>query len=447
MRYLYAEPAIQSSNLLQLTSAVVQGDKKWSDINIHPHSLPGRYINTLDLSHLDDGFPTLHVTTIHSALKVLLPLLPNVTHLVLPARSPLRCEDIGLAPFAKQLKCLQGLSVYSFPTNTTVELSEGDPYVWLLQQLPNLEVLSIHGPGNTVDTDLTTDEVIRQIPLNKLHTLTLDGVKSGPLLRSLNRSELPALRRLLLTSYHALPHDETYTFQTSHGDKILSLTYLHSHEWPTTEATPPIDTLELHPNLVHLSYIFPHAFLQSQLDIALGFTGLGYRNHPLKAITIPKWNENTRNTSPSPSPAVTPLTQGNAMANLNTGLNNLSLSIPANTSRTPNRFLSTILRNPQGQLKVVTIDGFKWVRPDLGRRALEAGNSGTMRNWAVEMETRGIEMRDMEGNILPKDREARVGERGMGIVRGRRGDRRVSGNGFIHWSAGKSRDRGYEDGS
>lgn len=446
MRYLYAEPSIQSSNLLQITSAVVRGDKRWSDINIHPHSLPGRYITTLDLSHLDDGFPSLHITTIHSALRALLPLLPNVTHLVLPARSPLRCEDIGLAPFAKHLKCLHGLSVYSFPTNSATNQSEGDPYVWLLQQLPNLEVLSIHGPGNTVDTSSSPDENIRPLPLNKLHTLTLDGIKAGPLLRSLSTSDLPALRRLLLTSYHALPDDETYTFQTSHGDKILSLTYLHSHEWPTTEAIPPVETLELHPNLIHLSHMFPHAFLQSHLEVALGLTGEGNRNHPLRAITIPKWNENTRNTSPSPSPAVTPLTQGNAIGNLSTGLNNLSLSIPINTSRTPNRFLSTILRNPPGQLKVVTIDGFKWVRPDLGRRALEAGNSGTMRNWAVEMETRGIEMRDMEGNILPKDREAaRPGE--MGLVRGRRGDRRVSGNGFIHWSAGKSRDRGYEDGS
>jgi len=89
----------------------------------------------------------------------------------------------------------------------------------------------------------------------------------------------------------------------------------------------------------------------------------------------------------------------------------------------------------------VTIDGFKWVRPDLGRRALEAGNSGTMRNWAVEMESRGIEMRDMEGNVLPKDRVV------VDLTRGRRGGGRVSGGHLWPAGVGKSRDRGYEDGS
>jgi hypothetical protein len=437
MRYLYAEPAIQASNLLQLTTTVVNGDKKWSDINIHPHSLPGRYITTLDLSHLDDGFPSLHITTIQSALQALLPLLPNLTHLTLPARSPLRCEDIGLAPFAKRLKCLNGLSVYSFPTTATTTSEEKDPYVWLLGQLGSLEVLSIHGPGNTMDADSSLlDLEPTPISLSRLHTLSLDGVKSGSILRSLTASSLPALRRLTLTSYHDLPLDETYAFQSSHGHKLLSLTYLHSHEWPTTEATPPIETLELHPRLRHLSFVFPHAFLQANLELASGLTGEMYKNHPLEAITLPKWNENTRNQSPSPSPAATPLTQAT------NGLNTLSLSVPINTSRTPNRFLSTILKNPPRQLKVVTMDGFKWVRPDLGRRALEAGNSGTMRNWAVEMESRGIEMRDMEGNVLPKDRVV------VDLTRGRRGGGRMSGPGAVFWpGAGKSRDRGYEDGS
>jgi hypothetical protein len=452
IKYLYAEPAIRASNLLTLTAAVVNGDKKWSDINIHPHSLPGRYITTLDLSHLDDGYPSLHITTIHSALKALLPLLPNVRHLVLPARSPLRCEDIGTAPFAKHLRCLQGLSVYSFST-PAIRTGGKDPYVWLLGQLPNLEVLSIHGPGNTTDIEAFVhdeENPLSGIELERLHTLTLDGVKSGPILRALTESELPSIRRLILTSYHNLIGDETYAFQTTHGPKILSLTYMHPHEWPTTEAIPPIETLELHPNLIHLSFVFPHTSLQSNLEIAQGLTGAQYASHPLRAITLPKWNENTRNQSPSPvpSPAMTPHSQGHGDGHGNTTLSGL-LSLPINTSRTPNRFLSTILKNPPQQLKVITIDGFRWVRPDLGRRALEAGNSGTMRNWAVEMETRGIEMRDMDGKVLPQDSSAssaRMGE----SARGRRGDKRVPGQGVFYPAGVKgkgSRDRGYEDGS
>lgn len=449
MRYLYSEPIIHSSNLLTLTASIVNGDKKWSDLNIHPHSIPGRYITILDLSHLDDGYPSLHITSIDSALRALFPLLPNITHLVLPARSPLRCDHIGLAPFAKRLKCLQGLSVYSFPTPSGVATGRGnkDPFVWLLRQLTNLEVLSVHGPGNTdtaTDVDGISHEDLTSTPgadtglqLNRLHTLTLDGVKSGPLLRALTKSDLPALRRLLITSYHNLPNDETYAFQISHGIKLLSLTYMHSQEWPTTEAIPPEETLEIHPELIHLSFAFPHTFLQGNLEIANALTSEMYRDHPLRSITVPKWTENARNHSTSPSPSITPLTQ--TIINSNT---NSSLGIPINTSRIPNRFLSTIVKRPPSNLRVITIDGFRWVRPDLGRMALEAGNSGTMRNWAVELETRGLEMRDMDGKVLPRDMV--LGRGGGGEVwRGRRGERRVSGPAW----GGKSRDRGAEDGS
>lgn len=443
MRYLYAEPAIQSTNLLSLTATIVNGDKKWSDLNMHPHSIPGRYVHTLDLSHLDDGYPSLHITTIDSALRALLPLLPNVTHLVLPARSPLRCEHIGLAPFAKRLRCLQGLSVYSFAPVSSSTSRRADQYVWLLRQLPSLEVLSIHGPGNT--SDITTpihDELPEAsgLELNRLHTLTLDGVKNGHLLRALTDAELPALTRLLLTSYHGLPGDETYAFQVAHGPTVLSLTYMHSHEWPTIESTPPEETLELHPALLHLSFAFTHSFLQSHLEISQALSAEANRHHPLRAITVPKWTESARNQSPSPSPGVTPLSQTFAQHSGN-GVG-FPLSPPINTSRTPNRFLSTVVKRPPGSLAIVTIDGFRWVRLDLGRTALEAGNSGTMRNWAMELETRGLEMRDMDGKLLPKDTPP---ARSWETLRGRRNDRRVSGPNAA-WSH-RSRDRGVEDGS
>jgi hypothetical protein len=147
---------------------------------------------------------------------------------------------------------------------------------------------------------------------------------------------------------------------------------------------------------------------------------------------------------------MTPLTQTTHFANIHSNTNGY-LSIPINTSRTPNRFLSTILKSPPSQLKVMTIDGFRWVRPDLGRRALEAGNSGTMRNWAVEMETRGIEMRDMDGKVLPPPQDLaapRFGESiSLGMGRGRRGDKRVFYPAGAAAAAGRSRDRGHEDGS
>jgi hypothetical protein len=59
-------------------------------------------------------------------------------------------------------------------------------------------------------------------------------------------------------------------------------------------------------------------------------------------------------------------------------------------------------------------------------------------------------MRDMEGNVYPKDHGG-AGRIGIGDMRGRRGGRLSQG---VFWSAGQSqgqgrtsRDRGYEDGS
>jgi hypothetical protein len=117
MRYLYAEPSLQSSNLLSFTSALTRGHRKWSDLNIHPHSLPGRYISTLDLSHLDEGYPSLHPITISRAAQEIFPLIPNLRHLVLPNRSPITFDDIWMnrygkiLEFAKNLRCLEGVNI------------------------------------------------------------------------------------------------------------------------------------------------------------------------------------------------------------------------------------------------------------------------------------------------------------------------------------------------
>ncbi|GFZ49472.1 hypothetical protein JCM24511_07592 [Saitozyma sp. JCM 24511] len=412
MKYLYCEPQLSSSSLLLLAEAVVRGDKKWDNLRLHPHSIPGRYITTLDLSHLSEGYFAPHVTVISRAFHDLLPLLPNVTHLKLPpGQLPFRLSQLPSAPFLTKLRALEGLQIGDERSY------EGRyPFIHLLRAMPGLEVLSVLGPG-LAGRDLDLQEIDQKpIHLPKLHTLTLDGVKSSLLLSTLLISDLPSIRRLLITSYCGCPGDQTYEFQQVHGGDLISLTYLPTREWPTVHPTPPLDTLDLHPKLRHLSYLLPNSVLQSNRIIA---TSLARDDHPLSTLTLPKW-ENLARPSPSPSPAHTPLPQPGANDN-NHGQQTPFLSPSAASIdgvRRSNRFILELLSHKPAHLRYIIADGFTWVKPSLGKAALQAGASGEMRIWAQRLKNHGIELLDGEGKVVPVA-EGRSGDGGE-RTRGRR---------------------------
>jgi hypothetical protein len=417
MKYLFAEPQLSSTSLLLLADAVVRGDRKWDNLRLHPHSLPGRYISTLDLSHLSDSYFAPHITAVSRACGAMLPLLPNIAHLKLPpGQLPFSLNELRSAPFAGKLRALEGLQVVE-----EVDLRGRDPIVHLLIAMPRLEVLGVTGPGMQGSAPREEYEQ-SSLSLPLLHTLTLDGVKSSILLSNLLRCELPSLRKLLLTSYNGCHGDQTYEFQEVHGAGLLSLTYLPTREWPTIHPTPPLNTLDLHPKLKHLSILLPNSVLQPNRDLA---ASLARPNHPLSAITLPKWT-NVARASPSPSPVLIP-------SPLPGTPSLTSLSVRDDHSRRTKCFLTELLDHKPPQLSCITADGFTWISPSLGRAALEAGASGEMRVWAQRLREHGVELRDGEGNTPPvvvQRRTAEGGERARGrrmsrVEVGRSGGRRV----------------------
>ena len=268
-------------------------------------------------------------------------MIANLQHLRLP-NIPIPLAEIRRAPFARRLKVIEGLQVV---------YDEIDPVLKLLQSLPNLEILSLTGPGN-VDTEMFDGSAELNLP--KLHTLILNSVKSGQVLQSLIMSDLPQLRNLHLTSYAGCVGDLTVSFQQSHPD-VTDLTYLQPCEWPGFRSLPSLETIEMYPNLERLSYLISKdlGHLAEILDSP----------HSLRQLRIPKWT--------------TPIQREGAGSTA---------------------LLDQIIQNP-GRLERIIVDGFRWVRADLGMRALQTGDAGEMRRWSEKLKVVGIDLVDMDGKV------------------------------------------------
>nr|XP_031860007.1 uncharacterized protein CI109_004614 [Kwoniella shandongensis]KAA5527079.1 hypothetical protein CI109_004614 [Kwoniella shandongensis] len=327
-------------------------------------------------------------------------------------RLPFPHEEIGYSAFARHLKCLEGVEV-----DREVDPRGRDGLVQLLRRLPSLEVLGVLGPGG--DVLLLDDESAPILRLSKLHTLKLDGVICGRLMTALIRAELPSLRRLLLTPHYLHIMDQTYALQETHGDKIVSLTYLPSNSWPprsTLEGqavnAPAEQTLSLHPNLRHLSFLLQEKDSMDQLDIILRLASS--MGHPLKVLTIPKWTD-----PPSTSSAAA---DGISATGLFTN-HQIHTTTTTDAMTTSHQLLDTLVQRPPPKLKRVNVDGFKWVKAELGKVAMTAGKSGEMRMWAGVLSRNGIELGDMDGGLAPPMSVGGVG--GMGTIGSNR--RRSSG--------------------
>ncbi|KAL1411323.1 hypothetical protein Q8F55_002274 [Vanrija albida] len=410
LKYLYAEPHIHGDNVAGLAQALVLGDRKWSDINIHPHSVPGRWITVLDLSHLGPGGSYLGAdpVTVRRACAALLELAPRVTHLRLPVTG-VSLDDLRVAPCIRKLKALEGVHLGN-------EESEGEA-VRLLRAARELEVLGLVWIGSApledeldeLDLDTDPDAPPPPPPLNlaALHTLTLVGGAPGTLLATLTRSELPRLSRLVLSPYEprlsAWDDDPVRggrrALQVAHGGKIVSLTYVATMDWPRQDLMPPADTLSLHPQLRHLNLALPHALLAENSQLALA---LARPDHTLMHVTLPRWPR-VPQTSVSPGP-------GSAPAQLQPNASAASLRMLPSPGG--NAFLSTLMSRPS-RIRTIAIDGFTWVPPALGRWAAESGDSGMMRNWAAWLVRFGVELKDMEGGAAP------IVDRGRAVGAGR----------------------------
>ena len=381
LKYLYATPWITSENVFQLAFAITHGDRKWDDLHLHPHSIPGRYIHTLDLSNLYDSYYLPHTTSFARALYDIFLLVPNLKHLKFPhQRIPIDADRLRYAPFNRGLKALEGLQLGAIHPDER----NRDPLVQLLREYPSLEVLTLYGLGN--DDELSGRPLHEEFPfqLDKLHTLGLTQVKSGTILNTLIHSDLPSIRRLKLTSYYNHPHDRTYALQQAHGHKILSLTYIAANEWPVVHSLPPLDTLRIHPNLIHFSFLLSNS-LHHLLDM-LTWNISRNANLPLRSLTISRWNAAG---TVSPNPGV--------------------------TQPYVSAIFSRILRDRPANLVVISIDGFRWVRAGLGLKASATGDSGETLLWSDRFRNVGMQLWDMDGHIAPEvignSRDQRKGRR------------------------------------
>ncbi|ORY35464.1 hypothetical protein BCR39DRAFT_509859 [Naematelia encephala] len=381
--YLYATPCITATNLPLLTEQVVRGDKKWTDIHLHPYSTPGRWIQTLDLSHLtDQGFFSPHPTTIARSMFALSSLCPNLKHLVLPLGAEGGWEEHVIRSCARGLKALEGVH-----ENTLAKVLRAES-----RCLKNLQVLSFVGAAGDGGYEgigqWNNNQQEGSFKFDKLHTLILHNrVNDGPLLDALVDRELPQLKRLVITAYH----QRTRAIHETHGNQLLSLTFLPPIEYPIIRSLPPLDTLDLHPQLLQLGFL-----LYNQYSHLSGILARAHElHHPLHTLTITNW------------------------------------TIPGSA---PHDFLADLVNRPPPHLKVLNIDGYRWVNAELGRTACMSGVSGEKRVWAERLAGAGIEVRDCEGRKMPCLGDVRDAE-------GERGRRRAS---FA--SPPKKRDQSQDDG-
>ncbi|CAK9781280.1 hypothetical protein CC85DRAFT_286083 [Cutaneotrichosporon oleaginosum] len=382
-KYLYTEPVVTADNIAALARAVVNGDRKWSDINLHPHSYPGRWLTVLDLSNLGGGsYLGADPLTISGALGALLDLTPALTHLRLPpAGCGVRLTDLRHAACIRRLRALEGVHLAGRKAE--------DDAISLLRVTRSLELLGLVWVASALEPDeeLELEDLPGPPSLAALHTLTIVAGEAGPLLAALTRAELPRLTRLVMSPYDEglkMWEDDALrggprALQLAHGRKIRSLTYVATPGWPHRDTLPTDDTLTLHPSLAHVHLALPHAVLHDAPDLARTFAD---PFHPLTVVTLPRWPRVSRpdaSTSPSAHHAV-PGGQGDWPPG--------------------NPFLATLLSR-RSRIRTVRIDGFTWVSPSLGRWAAESGDSGMMRRWAVAMARKGVELRDMDGGVPP----------------------------------------------
>ncbi|KAL7423841.1 hypothetical protein Q5752_001425 [Cryptotrichosporon argae] len=355
-KYLYAEPYL-SSNLPAFARALAAGERKWSDLNLHPVSVPGRWVRALDLSRLD----TLSLALggyggvggggdggggdIAGACRTVFPLVPRLEHLVLAGQSaPLPADVLEGAPFLRTLKSLRGI---------VVRARSGEAGVLrLLRQLPLLEVLEIQVVTGSAYDDVGDKADVEPEPLDfgHLHTLTLLDA-SGRLDDVFARSALPRLRRLV-----AAPRGTTSALDAAHGAQIVSLTLVARN----VRDVPPAFAAAF-PALRHLQVVAPGAAAHADAHLA--------RVARVHTLTVPAWTRRLADGDGDAPDSVL----FDALAAMPTG------------ART-------------GGPRVVVVMGFKWVPVALGRQALATGESGTMRRWAARLAACGIELRDENGD-------------------------------------------------
>lgn len=360
-----------SWQLERFTERLHDADKQWDSLRRIPYSIPGRWVQDVDLSGLDCRLTSLAVDEL---LTRLFPLLPFMATFVLNTTMTLSRRALAALTYrdgSSRLKSLKGIQApTAYPIHQgryPASVVDNDPMVQLVRNSPHLEELEIYGPGfdflevdisflqqtgNFPFVDLEGEESVPQttnrLELNNLRSLSLFSTHTSPLMFTLLSSELPSLQRLAVTPYDDLPYPVSLVsrFIQTHGSTLRSLHfYTPKDTWPTTSHPSPSDILLTCPNLTHLSLEFP----LPDLKIPPGNT------HPLRILSIPRPNQLCY--------------------------------------RTVNALVSTLK-----DLQVVRTRDVRWLRRGIASQAMETGTQGEMREWKRRFALRGVSLLDTDMN-------------------------------------------------
>ncbi|KAF5323489.1 hypothetical protein D9611_005522 [Ephemerocybe angulata] len=348
---IYSRVQISETHSLEkLYGRLQTADQKWDSIRRIPYSTPGRWVQTMDFSGLRFTGQR-QALLLDSVLTSLFPLVPLLSELhinpsfVLSRRVLFSlCDRDG----ATNLRTLTGLTYVSPPSSRP----EDDPFVQLLQCVPNLEQFELVGQGlEPVDYEWITPveppsmEYFRPLNLPKLRVLSLLSMHSSPLMLALLHSPLPALRKLTLTPYDDIPYPASLTSAliTAHGHSLTSLLLFTLKSWPTRLRPSPDNLFSIAPKLRHLS-------LENPLpNLTLN------EPHHLQILSIPR-----------PRPEVW------------RALDRLFKYLP--------------------HLHVIRARDVKWIRTGISTVALSAGVQGEMREWKRRLARRHIRLLDGDWN-------------------------------------------------
>lgn len=400
-KVLYSSPYLPTvDRLCSFASSVLKGDSRWDSLKRIPYSTPGRYVQVLDLSHLDEpqgqasrdaefasarsGLDSLagNGLRLNGCLNTLFPLLPHLEVLILPASIPVAPSTLRAlqsAPCRSRIKVIHGLvltqAVEPTPVKNGSATSDLDSMIGFLKAFPNLRDVSIKGYG---DIDPGLSIIYHPQPpleLHHLESMTLHGVKSGLFIGTLSQQgdSLPLLRHLDLTCYAHQSGDLTIDFLRVHGPKLHSLTLRAPTDWPPLRIPPPSETLSLCPRLQVLRFLDSNTLPPTETfeDPGLPFTAS--QHFSLRHLSISKWS-----TAPAFRDGPHPPSTGQF-----------------------ERLIEALIRNLPPNLEDVTVEGFTWLRKPLGKAGMSAGVNGVCRRLSGALAVRGVRMLDKDGTERP----------------------------------------------
>lgn len=413
-RFLYRDPHLPSLDYFSsLAQSLLRADKQWDDLRSSPHSLPGAFVQTLDLSHIASASTTTSDAAFNpwlftSTLSTILPLIPNLRRLVLPAPESYMLGATTLLRLLDKadfepasLRELENVPVFA---NGLVTHEGLDPVVELLLAMPNLERLGVVGGGTLDFADggagalaaaLEPDDQPVSAHLPRLASLSLRGIPAGLLLQTLLASELPSLRHLEISSYQTHPGELTTALLRTHGTKLTSLAFLPLPDFPALNLALPEATLDLCPAVNSLTL---HSLPNNVAPPASTFFASRRPGSlALRHLTLPR---PPRTSSSTYAELLDFLLQGDTLPTPG-GRQMVALPSLETVAISPGFLWVPATPQASGNGPLSALSSLVTAASSVSSAAANAGLNGLIRQYAVRLGRRGVRVLDARGRACP----------------------------------------------